>query len=572
MERFVDYLFLGIEERGTDATGFVAQTSTGSTLLDKHAVPASNFVKTRKRLPKGVRSVLLHARLTTRGKAENWHNNHPVQYGSVFTTHNGTISNDTYIFNQVLKKDRFAEVDTESIAALIDFYGFDEAVKGLEQLRGGFATASIDPINSVGKVLLAKGPSYPIVFHENKHFCVWASTEKIIKDAWGQVLGTPSTKYEHFKEGDVFILGDEVERKPGAFKPTYSWQKHDNKTSTTTNRGSEDRWQWDDDDWYSDDYKEGFVGNRGFSKPRKNYEVLDLVDTVAKLRHDGKGVCVTFRTKGEHRHEKWMHDYFDDKWKYCPHCKDTCAALQCMTNTEKWGDICFDCYSFAIGEDKEKREKGRSLDAYLELMECDDAVFVAFVDFADVQMYLHSQALFRLMRETGIKRTVLDYLLFHASDEIINKDTEIQDLYIDLANRYTEHVADLTANYLEESRELAKEEAKATGWVADSCGVIVEASEEKPPVIDPTKCLVCGRKARTVLGTTGAWCKKHFKTCTGNLTSPYAVQCKETTVGMTPDGHRWCHLHARHRKGYVGDNDTQARKRLYEQKVKELVH
>lgn len=579
LERFVDYLLLGIEKRGTDATGFVAQTTTGSTLLDKHAIPASNFIKVRKRLPKGVRTVLLHARLTTRGKAENWHNNHPVQYGSVFTTHNGTISNDTYIFNHVLKKDRHAEVDTESIAALLDFHGFEEAHKGFAELRGGFATASIDPINHRGQVILAKGPSYPIVFHENKHFCVWASEEGIIRNAWGEVLGTPSKKYETFAEGDIYILGDEVERKPKAFdakRYDYSTSRN-SRSSTTTNHQHNWGDEWDDDDWYG--YEEGWVKNGGTTplKPKRNYEVLDLVDTVAELRHKKQGVCVTFRTKGEDRHAEWMEKYFNDKWTYCPHCKDTCAALQCMPNTEKWGVICFDCYAYAVGGEQEKKKEAvQNTSEYLESLDIDDEIYDGLVEFGDLQMYLHVQALYRLMRETGIKRTILDYILFHAPDSILNRDQDILGLYIDLSDRYQSHVADLTARYLEDAQEQerldAREEARKTGWVADSCGVIVEAEEEKPPVIDPTKCLVCGRKARTILGTTGAWCKKHWSTCAGHVAHPYSEKCKGETVGMTRDGHRWCHIHARQKRGYVADNDKQARERLHKELEAQLVH
>lgn len=590
MERFIDHLLLGIEERGTDATGFVAQTATGTTVLDKKDIPASSFIKTRKRLPQNIRSVLLHTRLATQGSPSNWLNNHPVNYGSVFTTHNGTIRNDDRLFDDVLQKPRLAEVDSEIIPALLDHYTFDQAHQAFEKMSGGFATASIDPVRYMGMVLLAKGNSWPLVLHENKHFVIWASTEKAIKEAWGECLGTPSAKYEHLGDGDMVFLSDTVDRQPKSFK--YKYTSGYSGGSRTSSYG----WYTDADEDFDDgDPWWGYDGGKSSgqscsAKPNRNYQVLNLMEEVGALRRNGEGTCVTFLTKGEPQNQEFMATYFDDKWVYCPHCKDTIAGLQIMPNTEKWGNICFDCYVIA----KREADAVTATTDYLDELGIDLDIFKGVQSIADIQTYLHSQVLYRLARETGIKRTVLDYLLFRATLPYLESNEDISNLYCDIQDRYTEHMADVSAEYLEEQRkELAKKKEKAkqtaheNGWVVCSAGThrigqACEAceseyregsSEEKQyPVIDVDKCLVCKRKSKLIIGTTGAWCKKHGSSCAAG-DEPYALKCKNDPIGATyQDGHRWCHSHSRGLKGFIADTDRQARQRLHEERKKVLVH
>ena len=190
-DRFIDELLLGIEERGRDATGFVAVRDT-HVQLDKKAIPADSFIKTRKRswLDGGTRMVLGHTRFATQGHQSHFENNHPVMYGSTFVTHNGHIHNDDAVYEQ-LELDRYAEVDSSAIAASLHWHGFAKAKDALEMLGGGFAIAAIDPVNQPGTLLLAKGGTYPLAYLETKHIFVWASTSHAILDAWKKVLGTP---------------------------------------------------------------------------------------------------------------------------------------------------------------------------------------------------------------------------------------------------------------------------------------------------------------------------------------------------------------------------------------------
>ena len=581
-------MLLGIENRGTDATGFVASTFDAETILDKKDIQASDFVKSRKRLPKGTQTVLLHTRFATQGPPEVWANNHPVFSGSVFTVHNGTIRNDTTLFKKY-DLDRVGTVDSEIIPALLYKYGFEEADKAFAEMTGGFATASIDPIRYPGQVVLAANGNWPLVLLESKNFVVWASTLRAIKDAWGAVLGTPpgDKSFEEFGAGDMAIInGEEVDRRPEGFKPASSWTSSNWKqgTSYSWNHGTEDDpWDTEDDGpWWGeriDQYAKGVTGKTYPTNPPRT--ILNLKDVVRKVRSDGQGICITYRNRlnfGEFLKAKG-----NDKWFYCPHCEDTVADVQVLHGSLDFGDICLDCY--AIGKAaKAAEEQTLTIDEYLDTLDMDDDVYKKLTSFADVQTYIHNQAIFKVAADTGVKRTTIDFLLHRADLGFLDKDSTVTDLYADLADRYMDAYALIWSEYHAEAEKEQKKEKEGrytTLWVScakgvhkkdedcEACkaveasteddsevGVQVFAEEEKKPVINLDKCLVCKRKSRVILGRSGAWCKKHFALCS-------EANCRnKNTVGRTKDGKRWCHTHSRRRKGFIADGDSSARKLL----------
>lgn len=595
LERFCDRLLLGIERRGQDAAGFVAQTFDAATILDKKDVTASDFIKTRKRLPEGMRSVLLHTRLATQGTPDVWANNHPVFFGTVFTVHNGTIRNDDTLFKKY-KLERVAEVDSEIIPAVLDHHGLDNAAKAFEELSGGFATASFDPIKHPGMVVLAANGSWPIVVHENKHFVVWASTYEAIESAWSAVLGTPprKTKCEGFSAGDMMILdGDKVERKPNGFKPyTYasSWKGRSN--SSNTNKGNSGYGSEDHRDWWEymdDDEGEPYWGARSEQyesrATRKPAEVLNNEAIVKQLRATGQGNAISYKDKGEPKNASFLETYGNDKWKYCVHCKETVADVQVMKGTKLWGDICVDCYAIAKQAYNEKMNLGE----YLGNLDISEKTFRTIQSFADIQTYIHSQALFRVAAATGIKRTTVDFLIHRADLSYLENDDNVTDLYADLSDRYFDAVAEVWQAYVQETRDNDKTEQKQeerTLWVTCAAGThkkgekcvacSTDGNGATNVVSDPDgkldKCAVCGRKPRTILGKTGAWCKKHWSTCAGTGKEPYQEKCKGEPVGTAPSGHRWCHKHSRGIKGFVADKDSAARKRLAEKRERVRVY
>jgi predicted glutamine amidotransferase len=215
LNRFVDELLLSIEHRGTDSTG-VAYASVGGkkVALSKEPLKASDFIKIRPKIQgDDIRSVILHTRYATQGRPEENVNNHPVLSGTTFVTHNGHISNDHELFAETGIA-RLGQVDSEIIPALIQKHGIDKVHLALQELEGGFAVAAINPVAFPDMLVLAKGESSPLIFHENANFLVWASEMGAIQNAWAKVFGTPPSndKFQEFKAGQiVYVTGDEWE-------------------------------------------------------------------------------------------------------------------------------------------------------------------------------------------------------------------------------------------------------------------------------------------------------------------------------------------------------------------------
>lgn len=583
LERFCDRLLLGIELRGTDATGFVAQTFNASTILDKKDVKASDFIKTRKRLPIGTQSVLLHTRFATKGKPEVWANNHPVFHGSVFTVHNGTIRNDNALFNKH-KIERVADVDSEIIPALLNLHGFENAKDAFEELTGGFATASFDPIRNPGEVILATNGNWPLIIHENKNFLVWASTYEAIKAAWTGVLGTPPgiAKCEGFAAGDmIHIKGAEVTRLPNGFKPgAKAWtSSHQSGSESSCGKGSGygsyggDWWEYMDDDENEPYWDYNSRATKDDTKDRRQPDkiVLNNEARVKQLRANGQGFAIPYKDKGLPKNASFLETYGDDQWKYCVHCKETIANVQFLKGTRLWGDICVDCY--AIG--KEAYNEEMNLGEYLGNLDIHQDTFKQVQAFADIQTYIHNQALFRVAAATGIKRTTIDFIIHRADLSYLENDDSVTDLYADLSDRYYDATHEVWQAYVQETSSQAETTSQETLWVncaagthkvgepCDACTAVdkevAEVTTEPPKGgLNVDKCMVCGRRSKTILGKTGAWCGKHYRTCSVD------EKCKDDTVGMTLDGKRWCHKHSRGRKGFIADRDTLARKRLLE--------
>jgi hypothetical protein len=181
-EAFVDSLLCGIEHRGIEATGFVAVSNSNKVSLDKKAVKASDFIKSRANLPTNTRTALLHTRLATKGSISVPVNNHPVVYRTCFSIHNGMIYNDDDLFKEY-SLDRHGEVDSEIIPALFSHYGLSDYRQPLEKLIGSFAIATINPIDNPGELLLARGSNSPMYIYENDTLVVWASTATAILEA-----------------------------------------------------------------------------------------------------------------------------------------------------------------------------------------------------------------------------------------------------------------------------------------------------------------------------------------------------------------------------------------------------
>lgn len=236
LEYFVNGLLLGIEPRGRDATGVVSVEKGGTEAkLCKSDLDATKFIEWREALVPEPRIVLCHTRFSTKGSPMNLNNNHPVQYESVFVTHNGHISNDDELFEEHKIK-RIAQVDTEIIPALIHLKGLGKTHEVLEELIGNYAIAAIQPKEHPDSVVLAKGPSSPFEYVDLGSMFIWASTRDAISKAWQLVFPGKQIKKQYWgdlKYATGLVIKDnrmqkfDFKVKP---RPTRSWNNNGGST------------------------------------------------------------------------------------------------------------------------------------------------------------------------------------------------------------------------------------------------------------------------------------------------------------------------------------------------------
>ncbi len=196
INKLADALLLAIENRGQHATGFLALMDNGKVQMEKRTRPATSFVRTRGKIRRDARTVLLHTRWATVGAKENLANAHPVASGTIAAVHNGTIYNADEIFN-TFSLPRQAEVDSEVVPALLMHAGWDKAKAALDLLEGGAALGIVNT-ERPDELLLAKTERYPMVYMVTDDLVVFASTRIAIEKAWREVYGSPApgTFYE----------------------------------------------------------------------------------------------------------------------------------------------------------------------------------------------------------------------------------------------------------------------------------------------------------------------------------------------------------------------------------------
>ena len=147
-------LVIGQQLGGYDATGLAFVTGPAKFYVLKEPAPASEFMtsKATTEALKGnnPRCMIAHCRAQTLGDKANNQNNHPHYTKSgIITIHNGMIQNHAELFTQY-KLHRDAEVDSEIIGKLIEFYrpvcaDTTEAIQqAVKEIRGSLALAILD--------------------------------------------------------------------------------------------------------------------------------------------------------------------------------------------------------------------------------------------------------------------------------------------------------------------------------------------------------------------------------------------------------------------------------------------
>lgn len=196
------------ESRGGDAVGSTTDTNLfwypGKLRYAKLTNAYKRFTKTLV----DSACVLNHNRLATRGSPKFRGNNHPIfKSGRIATIHNGWFSSAKYDLTPLSTDTTIIVHAVEDfISADVDLWtAFSNAVK---HVRGGYAVAIIDYTES--KLLLAKGPTYPLCVSIADNRIKFASTPEILDIP-------PGDNYFDLKSG----IGIVVDLVTG----TYEWKK-----------------------------------------------------------------------------------------------------------------------------------------------------------------------------------------------------------------------------------------------------------------------------------------------------------------------------------------------------------
>lgn len=234
----VTHLLMEAEVRGDDATGIAYPTEKDGKKCvrwSKAALPAFKFVATkgyRECLKEANPTVLIgHCRAKTQGDPANNANNHPIIMDSgLALVHNGMIYNDKEIFAANKDIVRKGEVDSEIIAALIEYRLFNDCPN------------TIEAIQSVTKELRGTMTCAMVTAHEPDTLYLWASSNPLWL-AYQLSTGTvffASTKeilqyslYKYRKHYDMFYV-------PSGIDDFYFKQVADNTGYKLTPKGPEE--------------------------------------------------------------------------------------------------------------------------------------------------------------------------------------------------------------------------------------------------------------------------------------------------------------------------------------------
>lgn len=586
LERMTDALLLQIEARGRHASGFVAITEQGTATIDKAAVPASEFIKTREPIPEQARAVLLHTRYTTKGSEKNNVNNHPVIYGSCFVTHNGTIHNDDPLFEKH-KLERKAEVDTEIIAALLSKsdYSVEDLKKRLEELRGPMAIAAVDPIKNPGKVLLARGDSSPLVVYDRGPYVIWASLANSLKEAWGSVIGTPPDEKKFFNVSSyqMLMLSEEGLQKEWLQRPAYVPTVTRRSSSPVTARPSQ---TWYQGKWHpTDELLKHLPENQRLNN--SYVDVKDIKAATEALRRKNKGEALIWATRFD---ESVPYEMKVGPWVHCTMCSvqvhkdntlETARGRICCDCRDMWRELTRIKVKDRLPENHEEGEACEvvqhphtHLDGYATIMQNDYAelnrlfppsVCQEFNSWSTDEDWIHKEVLRDMANQQGFDEEALDFLLFRVEDDEIDafgddllawKDIALaiyEDLYIQAWTDQT-IVAERNAwgklDDAKERLELIRRKPKTQLQLLPG-----EKFTKPNIVLNPPKpkrthsCVFCKSKAKVFLRNTDmaqevAYCSKHFDYCS-------AQGCNKAPNFTRLDGIRVCHEHARGTSGYT---------------------
>ena len=168
--------------RGTDATG-IAYVKNNRVQIYKRPFPAH---KMRYNLPRNIKTIMGHTRMTTQGSEKNNYNNHPffgrVKHNKFALAHNGILHNDTELRQSLHLPKTQIETDSYVAVQIIEKENrvtLDSLCKMAESVRGSFVFTVLDCRNNL---YFVKGDNPICIYHfADNGFYLYASTEEILQ-------------------------------------------------------------------------------------------------------------------------------------------------------------------------------------------------------------------------------------------------------------------------------------------------------------------------------------------------------------------------------------------------------
>lgn len=254
-------LFVGIEKRGNQASGFAWQGAKGSGVF-KNNVAGSRL--NLKSMPKSASSVILHTRYATHGSVREMANNHPVMSPdkNIALVHNGVIYNHDVV-RETLPQFKLPEVDTSVIPAILQEHGVDR----FDMLDGDAAVAWLreDDLHTLRVARVSHSPLWVAQLVDGSF--VFASTESILLEALKSVHEKPDFVYEVPERTLLTVRGGiiveqttlpDLDRKYEQVRTYASVSKY--RGMTAGGRGVSVDDAWDDNPNYSyEHYEAGFM-------------------------------------------------------------------------------------------------------------------------------------------------------------------------------------------------------------------------------------------------------------------------------------------------------------------------
>lgn len=192
-EKILNDLFIFSESRGKEASGVAFKDNNGISVL-KSGLSASQLIKSKEytsiknKVLKNFQSGLTaigHSRLVTNGRASLNANNQPVSLGTLACIHNGIVTNDASIWND-LDSSPGTDLDTEALINLVDSYRedytLDESIKNaFIGIEGSASCAFLDEEDNI-LILASNNGSIYYFIDKSANFLLFSSEYKALKD------------------------------------------------------------------------------------------------------------------------------------------------------------------------------------------------------------------------------------------------------------------------------------------------------------------------------------------------------------------------------------------------------